>query len=378
MKSISTYNSLLDNIGQTFTAARQRAYTAVNQQLLEAYWNIGQHIAKYELQGKEKADYGSDLYRRLTKDLTIRHGKGFSRTNIYLMRQFYEAYPIVQSLTGRLTWTHYAELLSISDPLARSFYEKQSVAENWSVRQLKRQVQSALFQRLALSKDKTGILALSAEGQAMQRPEDVVRDPYILEFLGIPENYRLSEQELENKLIDHLQTFLLELGKGFTFVGRQFRITLDNRHYRVDLVFYHRILRCFVLIDLKSGKVQHEDIGQMNMYLNYFKAEQNVEGDTEPIGIVLCTDKHEILVEYALGGISNQLFVSKYQLYFPDTEELQRQLERVMEEETVLVEKGNKDGEHLSAVNAAVEVFPKDENDEKPNIFTHSTKSKKP
>jgi predicted nuclease of restriction endonuclease-like (RecB) superfamily len=329
----NAYTSLLEHIGQTFAVARGKAYSAVNQQLLEAYWNIGRQIAEYELQGKSKADYGSNLYQRLSKDLTIRYGKGFGRTNVYLMRQFYETYPIVQSVTGQLTWTHYAEILTISDPLARSFYEKQSANEGWSVRQLKRQIQSGLFQRLALSKDKAGVLALAAEGYHLNKAEDIVRDPYILEFLGIPENHRLSEKELETKLIDKLQDFLLELGKGFTFVGRQFRITLDNRHYRVDLVFYHRILRCFVLIDLKTGKVQHEDIGQMNMYLNYFRAEQNVDGDTAPIGIVLCADKHEILVEYALGGISNQLFVSKYQLYFPDTEELQRELEAVMDRE---------------------------------------------
>ncbi len=291
------YKSLLDNIGQTFTAARARAFAAVNHQLLEAYWNIGRQIAEYELHGKSKADYGSDLYRRLSKDLTIRYGKGFGRTNVYLMRQFYETYPTVQSLTGRLTWTHYGEILSISDPLARSFYEKQCASENWSVRQLKRQIQSGLFQRLALSKDKAGVMALATEGQSLSKADDIVRDPYILEFLGIPEDHRLSEKELETKLIDKLQEFLLELGKGFTFVGRQFRITLDNRHYHVDLVFYHRILRCFVLFDLKTGKVQHEDVGQMNMYLNYFRAEQNVEGDTDPIGIVLCADKHEILVD---------------------------------------------------------------------------------
>ncbi len=332
------YTSLLEHIGQTFAVARGKAYAAVNQQLLEAYWNIGRQIAEYELQGKSKADYGSNLYQRLSKDLTIRYGKGFGRTNVYLMRQFYETYPIVQSLTGQLTWTHYAEILTISDPLARSFYEKQCASEGWSVRQLKRQIQSGLFQRLALSKDKAGVLALAAEGYQLNKAEDIVRDPYILEFLGLPENHRLSEKELETRLIDKLQDFLLELGKGFTFVGRQFRITLDNRHYRVDLVFYHRILRCFVLIDLKTGKVQHEDIGQMNMYLNYFRAEQNVDGDTDPIGIVLCADKHEILVEYALGGISNQLFVSKYQLYFPDTEELQRELEAVMEGEEVRAE----------------------------------------
>jgi predicted nuclease of restriction endonuclease-like (RecB) superfamily len=228
----STYISLLNNIGQTFVAARTRAYAAVNQQLLEAYWNIGRQIAEYELQGKSKADYGSDLYRRLSKDLTIRYGKGFGRTNVYLMRQFYETYPIVQSLTGRLTWTHYAEILTISAPLARSFYEKQCVSEGWSVRQLKRQIQSGLFQRLALSKNKEGVLALAAEGQSIYKAEDVVRDPYILEFLGVAEDHRLSEKELETKLIDKLQEFLLELGKGFTFVGRQFRITLDNRHYQ--------------------------------------------------------------------------------------------------------------------------------------------------
>jgi len=331
MLPANTYSTLLDYIGQTFTAGRHQVYAAVNRELLEAYWTIGRHIAEYEQVKQDRAVYGKKLLQQLSADLTVQFGKGFSMTNLYSMRQFFEAYPISQTLSAKLTWSHVVELVDISDPLARSFYEKQSVAENWSVRQLKRQVQSGLFQRLALSKDKAGVLALAAEGQLIQRPDDVVRDPYVLEFLGVPENHRLSEQELESKLIDHLQSFLLELGKGFTFVGRQFRITLDNRHYRVDLVFYHRILRCFVLIDLKSGKVQHEDIGQMNMYVNYFKAEQNVEGDTEPIGIVLCADKHEILVEYALGGISNQLFVSKYQLYFPDTEVLQRELEAVME-----------------------------------------------
>lgn len=330
MQPETEYKSLLDNIGQTFTAARSKAYSLMSHVLLEAYWNIGKQIIEYEQQGQEKAVYGRKLMQNLAKDLSRQLGKGFSLSNLYLMRQFYEAYPIFQT-SGKLTWSHYGEILSISDPLARSFYEKQCVSEGWSVRQLKRQIQSGLFQRLALSKDKAGVLALAAEGQSLNKADDVVRDPYILEFLGIPEDHRLSEKELETKLIDKLQEFLLELGKGFTFVGRQFRITLDNRHYHVDLVFYHRILRCFVLFDLKTGKVQHEDVGQMNMYLNYFRAEQNVEGDTNPIGIVLCADKHEILVEYALGCVSNQLFVSKYQLYFPDTRELQRQLETVME-----------------------------------------------
>jgi predicted nuclease of restriction endonuclease-like (RecB) superfamily len=327
-----TYTSLLEHIGQTFAVARGKAYSLTSHILLEAYWNIGKQIVEFEQHGYEKAEYGKTLMKKLSKDLSLRLGKGFSLSNLYLMRQFYEVYPIFQT-SGKLTWSHYAEIFTVSDPLARSFYEKQCANEGWSVRQLKRQIQSGLFQRLALSKDKAGVLALAAEGHHLTKAEDIVRDPYILEFLGVPEDHRLSEKELETKLIDKLQDFLLELGKGFTFVGRQFRITLDNRHYHVDLVFYHRILRCFVLIDLKTGKVQHEDIGQMNMYLNYFRAEQNVDGDTDPIGIVLCADKHEILVEYALGGISNQLFVSKYQLYFPDTEELQRELEAVMDKE---------------------------------------------
>ncbi|MCE7925770.1 MAG: DUF1016 family protein [Haliscomenobacteraceae bacterium CHB4] len=231
MQPETEYKSLLDNIGQTFSAAKEKAYSLMSQILIEAYWNIGRQIIEYEQKGQGKADYGKKLMQNLAKDLSLRLGKGFSLSNLYLMRQFYEAYPIFQT-SGKLTWSHYGEILGISDPLSRSFYEKQCVSEGWSVRQLKRQIQSGLFQRLALSKDKAGVLALAEEVQSLMKADDVVRDPYILEFLGIPENHRLSEKELETKLIDKLQEFLLELGKGFTFVGRQFRITLDNRHYR--------------------------------------------------------------------------------------------------------------------------------------------------
>jgi len=225
---------------------------------------------------------------------------------------------------SKLTWSHYCELLSVSDDLARSFYEKQCIKENWSVRELKRQINSMLFERLALTKNKTEILKLAKHGQTIESDRDIVKDPYFLEFLGIPENHIYSEKELEQKIIDNLQMFLLELGKGFAFVQRQFRITLNNTHFYIDLVFYHRILKCFVLIDLKIGKVDHSDIGQMNMYLNYFKNEENTESDNAPIGIILAADKDEIMVEYALGGISNKLFVSKYKIYLPNKLQLKQ------------------------------------------------------
>lgn len=330
LQNIEIYQKLIDSIGSTIEGARQRAIQAVNNELLRANWEIGKYIVEYEQQGNEKAEYGSSLLTNLSKDLKSRFGKGFSKSNIYLMRQFYLKYQIFQSVTGKLTWTHYAELLGVSDDNARGFYEKQALNENWSVRELKRQISSSLFERLALSKDKIGILKLSEKGQIISEPKDIVKDPYVLEFLQIPEEYRMTESKLEQKIIDNLQKFLLELGKGFSFVGRQCRITLDNDHYYVDLVFYHRILKCFVLIDLKTKHVKHYDIGQMNMYLNYFKTEENTEGDNPPIGIVLGADKNDILVEYAIGGISNNIFVSKYQLYLPDRKVLEQKVKELI------------------------------------------------
>jgi len=332
IQNIEIYHKLVDSIGITIENARQRAIQAVNNELLKANWDIGKFIVEYEQHGNEKAEYGSSLLTNLSKDLKSKFGKGFSKSNIYLMRQFYLKYQIFQSLTGKLTWTHYAELLAVSDDHARGFYEKQAVNENWSVRELKRQISSSLFERLALSQDKSGILKLSENGLIVAEPKDIMKDPYVLEFLQIPEEYRMTESKLEQKIIDNLQTFLLELGKGFSFVGRQYRITLDNDHYYVDLVFYHRILKCFVLIDLKTKHVKHQDIGQMNMYLNYFKSEENTEGDNPPIGIVLGADKNDILVEYAIGGISNKIFVSKYQLYLPDKKVLEQKVKELITE----------------------------------------------
>lgn len=336
MKSVSLsaknqYSALISNIGLLLEQGRKQAYQAVNQILVKTYWTIGKQIVEYEQGGKEKAEYGSALLDNLSKDLKLRYGKGFSKSNLVYMRLFYLKYPKSETVSHQLSWSHYFELLKIEDDSERSFYEKQCTAEKWSNRELKRQKSSALFARLALSKDKKGVIVLSKKGSIIEKAEDLIKDPYILEFLRIPSEHKYSEKEFEQKIIDNLQMFLLELGKGFTFVGRQYRITLGNRHYYVDLVFYHCVLKCFVLIDLKINEVNHGDIGQMNMYLNYFKHEEMSKEDNEPIGIILAAKKNSFLVKYALGGLSNKLFVSKYQLYLPDKKELENKLRDVLE-----------------------------------------------
>ena len=333
-ESLQEYQNPLGKISEIYTIGQVKAVQAVNVQLLETYWQIGQHIVEFEQGGKLRAEYGKALINTLAKDLSLLHGKGFSRSNLVYMRLLYLRYPISQKPSHQLSWSHLVELLKIEDDLERKFYEIQSISEKWSVPQLKRQKNTALFQRLALSKNKEEILHLSAQGQEISKPSDVIRDPYVFEFLKIPEGQLPSELELENLLCNNLQQFLLELGKGFTYVGRQYRMTINNKHYRVDLVFYHRILRCFVLIDLKINEVQHGDIGQMNMYLGYFANEENTEGDNPPIGIILTKNKDELLVEYATYGMSSQLFVSKYQLYLPDKNDLINLISHTLDNET--------------------------------------------
>ena len=330
MSEKNNYNFLINNIGEILKEGRQKAFQAVNAILINTYWQIGKKIVEYEQQGEKRAVYGENLLSNLSKDLKTRYGKGFSISNLQYMRLIYIKYPNHQTVSGKLGWSHYIELLSVEEDLARSFYEKQCVHENWSVRKLKRQINSALFHRIALSKDKKSVLELSKKGYIIEDHKDVIKDPYVLEFLRLPESKKYTEKELEQKIIDNLQMFLLELGKGFTFVSRQYRITLGNNHFYVDLVFYHRILKCFVLIDLKIGKVSHNDIGQMNMYLNYFKEEENSPEDNNPIGIILSAEKDTLLVKYALGGISNRLFVSKYKLYLPSKEELANEIKRLL------------------------------------------------
>ncbi|MEI6728619.1 MAG: PDDEXK nuclease domain-containing protein [bacterium] len=329
MSLISNYQNLAVAISDILEKGRNTASLSVNTILLQTYWEIGKNIVEFEQKGNIKAEYGTELLKNLATELK-KYGKGFSRSNLTYMRLLYIQFPKSETLSHKLSWSHYFEILKVENELARSFYEKQSILENWSVRELKRQKQSMLFERFATGKDKNEVLELARTGQSIQKPEDIIKEPYVLEFLGIPESYSFSEAELEQKIIDNLQMFLLELGKGFTFVKRQFRISFDSRHHYIDLVFYHRILKCFVLIDLKIGEADHSDVGQMNMYLNYFKAEENTEGDNEPIGIILSAEKNDIKMEYAMGGISNQMFVSKYQLYLPNPEELEAEIEKFL------------------------------------------------
>ena len=332
MSNLIPYNELIHQIGELLKTSREQAGRAINTILVQTYWQIGQHIVNFEQGGKAKAEYGSELLNRLSRDLTLEFGKGFSRSNLFQIRQFYLQFPKIQTLSGQLSWSHYTEILKADNELEISFYTKHCAKENWSVRELKRQMKSMLFHRLALSKDKVGVLEIAEKGTEVQKPADIIKDPYIFEFLGIPQQHRYKEGELEEKLIQNLEQFQLELGKGFAFIGRQYKISLANRHFFVDLVFYHRILKCFVLIDLKRGEIEHHDIGQMNLYLNYFSKEENVEGDNPPIGIVLGAYKDHILVEYATQNISNQLFVSKYQLYLPDKAQLSAELEKLLED----------------------------------------------
>lgn len=329
----SKYSSLINEIGSLLQKGREQATQSVNTILVQTYWLVGKHIVEFEQGGKEKAEYGSFLFEHLSKDLTKLYGKGFSRSNLLYMRKLYLTFPKSETLSNVLSWSHYFEILRLDNDLEINFYKKQTEKENWSVRELKRQMKSMLFHRLAVSKDKKGILELAEQGQEIQKADDILKDPYVLEFLNIPENHQYLENELEERIISNLQHFLLELGKGFTFEKRQYRISLSGKHFYVDLVFYHRILKCFVLIDLKRGEVTHQDVGQMNLYLNYFKKEVNTDGDNEPIGIVLGAAKDHVLVEYATESITNQLFISKYQLYLPDKNQLEHELNKLLDSE---------------------------------------------
>jgi predicted nuclease of restriction endonuclease-like (RecB) superfamily len=306
----------------------------VNSELLNTYWNIGRIICEYEQSIPDRADYGKQTLKELSRELTREFGKGFSVSNIQFMRRFYQAYQIQQTVSVKLSWSHYCELLTISDPDKRGFYEKESINANWSVRELKRQIDSSLFERLLLSRgdvNKEQVLALALKGNEISQPADIIRDPYVFEFLGLPEDKPVMESNLEEALVRQIEKFLLELGRGFMFVGTQQRITIDNEHYYADMVFYNKILRAYVIIELKSRKLMPAAVGQLNMYLNYYAAEVNDPDDNPPIGIILCTDKNAVGAEYALGGLSNNIFASRYVLYMPEKEQLIAQVEAVLE-----------------------------------------------
>lgn len=333
MEELTNSSPMIGEIKKLLENARANVAQQVNTELLNTYWQIGRIIVEYEQRNELRAEYGKQTLKELSKILTAEFGKGFSRSNLQNMRAFYLAYQKCQSLTGKLSWTHYCELLSISDENKRGFYEKEAINAGWSVREMKRQIASSLYERLLLSQGETNkekVLALAEKGNESAKPSDIIRDPYVFEFLGIPENKPVLESDLERALVAQIEKFLLELGRGFMFVGTQQRVTLNNTHYYVDMTFYNKILRAYVLIELKTVKLTPEAVGQLNMYLNYYAAEVNDPDDNPPIGIILCTDKDGVAAEYALGGLANNIFASRYVLYMPEKEQLIAQVETVL------------------------------------------------
>lgn len=325
----SAENDFISGIRVLLVEARQSVVKQVNATMIKTYYEIGRRIVEQEQQGKEVANYGDYILVRLSESLSGSFGKGFSKRNLELMRQFYLTYRIAKSpISQSLSWTHYIRLMRISDPDERRFYEIEAANNNWSVRELNRQFDSALYQRLALSRDKEAVKELAIKGQTIEKPEDILKDPYVLEFTGLPELPQYTESKLEQRLIDELQTFLLELGKGFSFVGRQQRITIDEDHYFVDLVFYNRFLRAFVLVDLKIGQLKHQDLGQMQMYVHYYDRFVKMPDENKTIGIILCRDKKDALVEITLPDETNPIFASKYQTVLPNKEELKALIEK--------------------------------------------------
>jgi predicted nuclease of restriction endonuclease-like (RecB) superfamily len=326
-------DGLIETIREIILSTRTKVIRNVNIELIATYWKIGKEIIESETQNKYDTESSRQLILRLSKELTSELGKGFSRANLFNMRRFYLDYPDVQTLSGQLNWSHYCELLIIDDKAKRDFYEKETNNSSWSVRELKRQIDSSLFERLLLSKgqsNKEKVIQLSTKGQEITKPADIVKDPYVFEFLGLPDNKPLLEKDLERKLIRHIEDFLLELGKGFMFVGSQQRITINNTHYYVDMVFYNKILKCYILIELKTTKLKVGDAGQLNTYLNYYKTEVNESGDNPPVGLLICAEKDEIGAEYILGGFENNVFASRFTYVLPDKDVLIRELENVM------------------------------------------------
>lgn len=305
--------------------AQKQVYTAVNSAMVTAYWNIGKQI--YEACGEnERAEYGKQLLQYLSEQLTSEFGKGFTVSNLRNMRQFYLTFPIRDALRSELSWTHYRSLMRVSDKSARNFYLEEAVKSGWSSRQLDRQINSFYYQRIIASKDKASVATEINISEPRAEYEKIIKDPYVLEFLDLPANEHFYESELEQALINHLQKFLLELGRGYSFVARQKHFNIDDRHFYIDLVLYNYILKCFVLIDLKIGELTHQDLGQMQMYVNYYTRQMMNEGDNPPIGLVLCADKSDTLIEYTLPEDNKQIFIAKYLPYMPTKEELKREL----------------------------------------------------
>ena len=324
-----TNNNFYQEIKELLYSAKNRVYQTINTTMTQTYFQIGKRIVEEEQGGETRAEYGSALLKNLSSELIKEFGKGYSEQNLKNMRQFYLIYQKRQTVSSefKLSWSHYIFLTRIENINERNFYEIESIENSWSLRELKRQFDSGLFERLKLSSDKQKVKELSLNGQVIQTAQDLIKDPYILEFVGLPELSSYSESELEQKLIDKLEHFLLELGKGFTFVARQKRITIDEKHFKVDLVFYNRLLKSFVVIDLKIGELKHQDIGQMMMYVNYFDRFEKTDDENSTIGIILCKDKSKALVELTLPKDNNQIYSSKYLTILPNKEEFKKLLE---------------------------------------------------
>ncbi len=333
---------LIKNIKSIVLQSRKKVVYNVNHELILAYWSIGKEISKNEKQNHVDQQSSRQIILELSKQLTDELGKGFSRSKLFNMRKFYQIYVDVQTLSGQLNWSHICELLGIEDVNKRNFYEKETINSSWSIRELKRQIDSSLYERLLLSagkENKEKVYELSKKGQTLEKPEDIVKNPCVFEFLGVPEQKPVFEKELETLLIKHIEDFLLELRRGFMFVGVQQRATLNNTHHYVDMVFYNKIFKSYILIDLKKSKLKISDGGQINTYLNYYKTEINDENDNPPIGIVLCAEKDEVAAEYILGGFENNVFASKYTYVLPDKKDLINELENVLMEKQGLYKK---------------------------------------
>lgn len=327
-------NNMINEITELVNNEKNNLVKEINRSIVCLYWNIGKIIVSNENKFNNRLEYGKEVLKELSNELTKYLGKGYSVSNLKYMRTFYKTYQNFKTISVDLTWSHYCELMIIKDVDKRKFYERECINSHWSVRELKRQLDTSLFERLLLSDGKLNkekIFILATKGQELNKPSDLIKQPYVFEFLGIKENKPLLEKELEYKLIRYIEGFLLELGKGFMFVGSQQRITLNNTDYYIDMVFYNKFLKSYVLIDLKMSNLKAENLGQMNMYLNYYEQVINSKDDGKPIGIILCAEKDNIMLEYALGGLSNNIFASTYTYYIPCKEELINEVEKVID-----------------------------------------------
>ena len=323
-------NSLYQEVRQIIDNARSNAVRSVDFCRVQMYWNIGRRIVEEEQQGKERADYGAYMLKNLAKALEPEYGSGFSVRQLEMCRKFYRLYPITNALRSQFNWTQYRLLISISDSDKREYYELEAANNGWTARQLERQINSQLYERLLLSNDKESVLAVARKERMPELPQEIIKDPMILEFLGLERKPSYYEKDLEQALITHLQKFLLELGNGFTFVARQKRILIEDDEYFADLVFYNRLVRCFVVIELKTTKLTHQDIGQLQMYVNYYDRMEKTAEENPTIGILLCSAKNDTAVKMTLPEDNQTILASQYQLYLPTQEQLKQEIDEVM------------------------------------------------